>query len=871
MRVVKKYFYPIAFSMLLFSSSAMAKVHPSAYMGVTELFYEIAKFYSLTLGEIALSSGLIEDIRFHGPFIAAYNDKGERLYTGDGSSDPLWNVVKLLFPSNNGQLGTETTAITNFAKYVKNPKTVALLINYAKNIRENEKPLSKKESDNLINKVTADIIATLESKGAIPSTITKSTIKPLLKYIAASVAQDKEGKSIYPTHTIEQVLSAFFCYQFNKQEEIWELLRNLDDSLVNKEKLEKKLSAKEMHYLEEKDLPKIASKETYDLDDVLNLSLAELWKSPTPYKEGVSLLNNGNAFLYDRAKDLYVQGGTFADCVETMGRHIANLLLFNAKTREFDLTNIKEVAQNSPYFKNFLEFYKMQTPIFANAGDIGTRSLWNKVLADLNPPEESSPLLYVKKTNELRSGFINFIRAFQKAFNLPLPELPEGDLEDKKEWVEESLKILFSSMNAAHEYDIDLNVSETENDLSGDALVTVKNPITEEDVFSFNLFSSPEKNHSEMSQLKILKKKDEAETNYASVLKSHKNTLHEGTEESVWLVAPAELKEKIHHPFYKLFSQALADNESKINFIDTLGTLQMDTFTKEAKSSLSLMIENVLKTLSWDDEHVVRSLTSSIAKVLENTSIDLDLKKAICNPVQSLLGFSLKEEFLDAYLPLFTNLKSLNFANNINGAITFTIANAKLETIGIGKSTIEKLEGLEYLTALKEFRASRTGISELTFSKANVNLRKINVSSPSIKKLEGLEYLTALEEIYVNDTKNLSKLAFSKANDKVVNINIQGSAVGKIEGLENLSALETVYANDTKNLTALTFSKANASLTAINVSKSSIAELRGLKYLTALKDIDASNTENLLELRLPKSWEGKVKVTHKNIIWEDDD
>jgi hypothetical protein len=38
--------------------------------------------------------------------------KGERDFLADKSTDPLWNAVKLLFPSNNGQLGTTTSATT---------------------------------------------------------------------------------------------------------------------------------------------------------------------------------------------------------------------------------------------------------------------------------------------------------------------------------------------------------------------------------------------------------------------------------------------------------------------------------------------------------------------------------------------------------------------------------------------------------------------------------------------------------------------------------------------------------------------------------------------------------------------------------------
>ena len=145
--VRKKVFYPVAFASMLFASSAMAKINPTAFVGVTEYFLKDQSkdmtFFSPTLGEVALESGLIEDIRFYGPFTPGAKE-GERDYTQDKSADPLWNVVKILFPSNNGQLGTVTAATTNFAKHVRDPKVVALLLNYAKKVEDVTKKLSEK-------------------------------------------------------------------------------------------------------------------------------------------------------------------------------------------------------------------------------------------------------------------------------------------------------------------------------------------------------------------------------------------------------------------------------------------------------------------------------------------------------------------------------------------------------------------------------------------------------------------------------------------------------------------------------------------------------------------------------------------------------
>lgn len=111
------------------------------------------------------------------------------------------------------------------------------------------------------------------------------------------------------------------------------------------------------------------------------------------------------------------------------------------------------------------------------------------------------------------------------------------------------------------------------------------------------------------------------------------------------------------------------------------------------------------------------------------------------------------------YLPFFTNLKSLKFAQTTKGVISFTAANAKLEEIYIAYSGIEKLEGLEHLPALKKIMADSTeNLTELIFSAANAKLEEIKVFNSSIKKLEGLKHLTALKQVDARMTDNLTEL-----------------------------------------------------------------------------------------------------------------
>ncbi|MBA3814877.1 MAG: hypothetical protein H0X26_10455 [Alphaproteobacteria bacterium] len=385
MGIRRKVFYPVAFAASLFASSAMAKVNPTVInagepgFSVTDYFLKGQEFFSPTLGVTALEIGLIENIRFTGPFEAAFNKNGERDYLADKSTDPLWNAVKLLFPSNNGQLGTTTSATTNFAQYVTNPKTVALLLNYAKKVED------VKGKSSLPGKVTqefaAEVLKTLNGMGGGKSTLDnfkKATLNPLLNAIRESIEAEKKGTSLYPRHTTEQLIEAFFSYQFNVQTEMWKLIEDLDGSIVDKSK---PLPTGEK-YLEEKDLPIIATKKEFNLDDIFDLANASIFTSLTPYKAGVNLLNNGTTEFYDRTNNAYIKGKLFQDCVETGIRHMNNLLSFDPITREFNLKPIKKFVGDkekttgiaNPFFRNFEKFYEKQTLLLANAGDIGTRS-----------------------------------------------------------------------------------------------------------------------------------------------------------------------------------------------------------------------------------------------------------------------------------------------------------------------------------------------------------------------------------------------------------------------------------------------------------------------------------------------------------------
>ena len=146
-------------SLTMLSYNAEAKFPLNVFKGVSDCFQDDKKYLSSTIGMAALDGGIIENIRFYGNFEPAYRViKGarERDYANDKSNDPIWQMVRILFPSTAGQLSADSTYRLNFGKYVKTPDTVALLINYAEDIRSN-RPVDEE-------KLNSDIMVTLGYK-----------------------------------------------------------------------------------------------------------------------------------------------------------------------------------------------------------------------------------------------------------------------------------------------------------------------------------------------------------------------------------------------------------------------------------------------------------------------------------------------------------------------------------------------------------------------------------------------------------------------------------------------------------------------------------------------------------------------------------
>jgi Leucine-rich repeat (LRR) protein len=523
--IKKKILYPVLLGLVTLSSTAMATIEPGLYNGTTKHYRKGKERNSPVLGAAGFATGLVENIRFFGPFTPAYKEDGTRDYAGDTSDNPSWQMVKILFPSTGGSFSSQANFETNFGNNVDKVQTIPVLLGFVNDLREGkdvnvealknalfstlkERPPydSRKEQADLgevKNKVKAiqastkaDFIKALRGLGIDPNlkkemigyatnkykpknkpndldagrleelkglligvadqwistTIQKKqrqederfkqrffreTLTPLIESIQQAVENEKD--SIFPAYTTEQLIETFFSHKFNTEKDINNLIEATPDDIVDPAVpfVSEPASAEE-----------ILKHEVLDMDDFLALFALGMAGAPVPYQLGLSPITNGeNAWFYNRATDQFNKAIGFADCVDEMPRHMANMLLYDRGTQAFNVAPLldqqKKFEEGSPQFKrlhNAIEFFtKYQSPMMANNGATDTRSWWNRVIADLNFDGIGPKVDYVKRDNELDTGHINMLRMFQNLFSLELDPFPvlevvnEADLEKEKE------------------------------------------------------------------------------------------------------------------------------------------------------------------------------------------------------------------------------------------------------------------------------------------------------------------------------------------------------------------------------------------------------------------------------------------------------
>ena len=696
-KVKQQFCYLMAIGLIiLFSSPGLARISPLAFHDVTSHFHPTKQFYSPTLGLVALETGLIHNLRFYGNFQSAWDQK-ERVYIKDEPNDPLWRLVKLLFPSPAGQLTVEVSVDNNFGKHVSSPKTVAVLLNYAHLIRTAKQEPASNASASAAAAVVKAAVETPDQRRqrflgdilkSIPGAkLSNSIINGILKATESAIQQ--EQGSPYPTYTTEQVISAFFCEKFSTQQDIGVLLEGLDPAIVkNVETFPKQDKLITQEYM-----IGLAQKKERDLDDFYALANADMFTRLTPYKPGTALISNGNTRPFDRKKGQQIQGKTFADCIETTMRHLTNLMLFDPISRSFDLTAISNyVRRDNPYFANFEAFYSQQSPLLANDGIIDTRSLWNSVIGDLNALDLTNPVAYAQETAgsqyDLDQGYINLIRT----------------------------------------------------DIFGSVSVSVLSIDTNTELFSFDMDLST--GHGDLKNLNQTKKVE---------LPDFQAILHPGTtESSLWLLMP-DLKSHAKEPLYRLMNHMFGDNNSRISTLRTISYSNLETRDPLYPIIQSMLI-HLLENMSWDDDYVVSNLTSLLIHMQKLYPQIVDHVKGL-----DLTGSSAPE--ITEILKIFNKVERLTISQSMQLTELSLIGLPTMNKPDSSGSSEHIIIGLENCRALEYLKLSRIKIIELSLAGMS-KLKELNLYGSSVQTLIGLEGCLALEKLDLTYT-TMSELSLT--------------------------------------------------------------------------------------------------------------
>jgi hypothetical protein len=919
MKNIKNSFYFLTFvSSLTATPLVQAQIPMIAFKNVTKVFRKGKEYNSPTLGKAALETGLMHDMRFYGNFSSGHNDKGRREFVRDSSKDPQWRVLKDLLPSPAGDLTPTVNSALNLGKFAT-PQTVAVMLNFANKVRESQilielnkelkllnkekqfltKPESsqkmgkqfkprynREQTETRIKSVSESIKKTQkELEDFTKEAITKlmksfnkqdtdwyekmeeQVATPLIKNIRSSI--EEENKSLAPKYSIEQEITAFFCQLFNNRGDIKALLQNLDGSIVDSALVK---TFDEDDIVTQEYIKHVAKTETDQLgfDEIYMISNEDTLTSTTPYKPGDQPLGNSQAQPYDRKSNTLL-ADSFAECVEMGMRHVMNLILFNHEQRVFDLSHIRKfIKPENPYFQHFEEFFAAQTPDKANDGSNFMRSLWNKVIADLNTAHEKIRIHYLRNdNNEINPGFINFVRVFQKVFDLNLQDLPdESDFKGRIDWLTASLATLFKTLNPTHSYLFDTSdLKPDQGDISGSLRITVQDEKGDRTLFAFDLSSEVNRH----SAVKIVTRDD-----IQREIPIQKTTITPGTaEESLLLLFP---KGKIpDHPLYKFFHKRIEDNESRLNLLNTINAEYDDWMKSPHKHDILAILGHVMENTSWDDRNIVEHVSPIILNLMAKRDPDTlqvlgaEIKSLRCsaknmNAAEIIRNFK-KLAFLELSQANFPenfeeshrNLKELKIEGsklNIISLHKYPI----LQTLKIQNCSLRTLKGLEFLPGLKTLSLTGTNYPLELNLERNGKLENLDISNSKVNMIKGMENLIHLK------TLNLSNAPLLKVPplEKLVNLEALDLDGQKLDSL-NLSSftkLKLLSLAGAQNMSELSF-KGLGSLEVLRLGKTSLTRLKDLENADNLRYLDLSesqieelflhNVPSLLSLSLSKS------------------
>ncbi|MGI4850975.1 MAG: hypothetical protein ACRYGR_03460 [Janthinobacterium lividum] len=813
-RKIKYFTSSLALLTSFMMPKAEAQLDPKMFKDLTHYFKPDMTHYSPVIGMAALESGLIHNLRFYGSLDEGHqlDQNGqpveERLYSADKphvfgeQKDAVFGLLHMLFRSPAGTLSPHTAGegLTNFHS-VASPEKVAMLLNYVQELIQLKEPFQTtiqdkkkaqaaevvhyrgltKKIENLKTKYKKDLMPAEEKK----KTGLERDIGLILSAIEKSVSQeletDPDKKFLYPSHTTEQIILSYFCQKFNDQKDILDMMSHLNRNIIDEahhQELEDRLKQNNpQDLLGPDDLEKIAQKPSYDIDDIYALSHAYLFDVQfTPYIENSALISNSNCQIYDRKNNVII-ASSYADCGETTARHLINLMAYDAEHENFDLTHLKEHMKdkNNPYFENFLKFYEQQTTSQVNNGSIDMRTLWNRVMGDLNKAGDVTKIRYGKSQGdieyELDPGIINLLHAFDKIFSLSLDSLTDtAKFEEKKFWIETSLSKLFKVFKPNQQIKFDSsNVQDDlkNHDVQGNLLITVQDE-NKKNLFTFDFFAQAGR-HSDVKIIKNLDRLDSKQEEYRKKIVQYKKELEDthkintqGVQQDIWLLNGNGffVQQYVEEPLYKILNQKLDDNDSKIIFITKLITSYKMSdldLTALGKEQVKQITRNILKSLSWEDDNTFNQIKSILKPAPVAKSWNRNRKKT------KVTKKNLPYEEIFAYDEIQRNLEPLKFKDLKD------VDNQKM------------LSNLRYVH-IKDDTLQKYSFSGTEFKK----VKNIEIESPYLESL--IFQKNSFNLLNLKKAQNLKEIEFKEDNLQL-KLDLKGSGIrypNQIKGIEHL-------------------------------------------------------------------------------------
>lgn len=156
---------------------------------------------------------------------------------------------------------------------------------------------------------------------------------------------------------------------------------------------------------------------------------------------------------------------------------------------------------------------------------------------------------------------------------------------------------------------------------------------------------------------------------------------------------------------------------------------------------------------------------------------------------------------------------------------------------------IEKLNGIENMTALEKLNLSGTDIKDISLLKYLTNLREVNISNTSISDITALESSIYIRYLNLNKTE-ITTLEVIKKFEHIEKLYVSGTKISTIPNLNSLMELDLSNCNLTSNnfLSSNFSNLVYLNLSSIKIQGNLLNEINNISILGKLEYLSIANT-----------------------------